>query len=128
MDNFNINISKEARKNLINLLKKNPSYSCIRIDYTPSCKGGGFDLFLDEFKENYIIESIDNLYFMYSDFLLSKALSLDILFKNETFMIKAVPKNKTQISSKNCSNNCGSCDNCSSCLSKANCHKNKKAN
>ncbi|WP_138205475.1 hypothetical protein [Haloimpatiens lingqiaonensis] len=122
MNFLKIDISKEAKDKLLELLKKNPSYSCVKIDYLPQCGNSHLDLCLDEFKSQYIIDEVDELFFMYKDYILLYVSSISIIYENDSFMLKAVPVNKSEakkIASKCCkTSNCNagcSCSNNSNC-------------
>lgn len=120
MNFLTIDVSKEAKNKLLELLKKNPSYSCIKIDYLPQCGNSHLDLCLDEFRSEYIIDEVDDLFFMYKDYILLYASSISIIYEDSSFMLKVVPADKSkakETSSKCCkTSNCsniGVCNNCS---------------
>ncbi|WP_035292824.1 hypothetical protein [Clostridium sp. KNHs214] len=123
MNFLKIDLSKEAKNKLMELLKKNPSYSCIKIDYLPQCGNSHVDLCLDEFKSEYIIDEVDDLFFMYKDYVPLYISSISVIYENSNFMLKAIPINKNK--SKETTSKCcktSKCENSCSCNNKSNCN------
>lgn len=106
MNNLKIYISKEAENQLHLLLENNKEYSCIRINIPPKCSKQNYELILDNFKPNYTIQKINNLFFIYDDSVCSYISSINIIHQNSHFMLKIDGINK----SKN--NKCECCSKC----------------
>lgn len=130
MENLKINISKEATTKLNKLINANPTYDCIKIDYEPQCGNNPINLYLDKFKSEYIIDQVDNVFFMYKDSITLFISCIDIIYENSDFMVKAIPANNDKkagcccCKTSNCHNNSTdkqcSCSN-SSCSNKSKC-------
>lgn len=111
-----INISKKAENNLLKMLNDN-DYSCIRFNQLKSCCGNIFvDILLDDIKENDIIYKINDLTVVYDKHLSEKVKSIEIIFKDNTFMMKIVPTIDKKSNCSGCSgchknSNCANCSN-----------------
>ncbi|MFD3155487.1 hypothetical protein ACFIJ5_01190 [Haloimpatiens sp. FM7330] len=115
---FRIKISKDCKQKFLQLLENNNEYSCIRFDFTPGCSNKNtVEIYLDEFKNGYVIENIDGLFVMYNEKISEYIKTIEVIYDNSTFMVKAEPIKSMQKSSCN-KNHCGKCcghKNCSKC-------------
>ncbi|ABS35101.1 hypothetical protein [Clostridium botulinum] len=119
-NNLEIYISKEASENLSKLLKEN-DYSCVRLSYVKSCCARGrLDIVLDNIKEKDLKHEYASIILVYNTEVSNNIKKVEIIYKNNDFMMKITPrdtngcrngccKNNT---SSNCNNNCNnSCNN-----------------
>ncbi|KEI99188.1 hypothetical protein N496_06275 [Clostridium botulinum A2B3 87] len=118
--NLEIYISKEASENLSKLLKEN-DYSCVRLSYVKSCCAKGrLDIVLDNIKEKDLKHEYASIILVYNNEVSNNIKKVEIIYKNNDFMMKITPrdtngckngccKNNT---SSNCNNSCNnSCNN-----------------
>lgn len=119
-----IEISQEAYKNLLNLLSVHREYNCVRFSYVSSCcKSARVDIILDELNEYDRIQKYNDISIAYSKEIVDKIKSINLIYKNSTFMLKCEPFDN---SLTGCTK--GGCTNCSSCSEKSNnqcAHKDK---
>ncbi|APH18588.1 hypothetical protein [Clostridium botulinum] len=113
-NNLEIYISKEASENLSKLLKEN-DYSCVRLSYVKSCCARGrLDIVLDNIKEKDLKHEYASIILVYNNEVSNNIKKVEIIYKNNDFMMKITPrdtngcrngccKNNT---SSNCNNNC----------------------
>ncbi|APQ74435.1 hypothetical protein RSJ21_07010 [Clostridium botulinum] len=119
-NNLEIYISKEASENLSKLLKEN-DYSCVRLSYVKSCCARGrLDIVLDNIKEKDLKHEYASIILVYNTEVSNNIKKVEIIYKNNDFMMKITPrdtngcrngccKNNT---SSNCNNSCNnSCNN-----------------
>ncbi|KEI91566.1 hypothetical protein [Clostridium botulinum] len=119
-NNLEIYISKEASENLSKLLKEN-DYSCVRLSYVKSCCARGrLDIVLDNIKEKDLKHEYASIILVYNNEVSNNIKKVEIIYKNNDFMMKITPrdtngckngccKNNT---SSNCNNSCNnSCNN-----------------
>ncbi|KEJ02340.1 hypothetical protein [Clostridium botulinum] len=119
-NNLEIYISKEASENLSKLLKEN-DYSCVRLSYVKSCCARGrLDIVLDNIKEKDLKHEYASIILVYNNEVSNNIKKVEIIYKNDDFMMKITPrdtngckngccKNNT---SSNCNNSCNnSCNN-----------------
>lgn len=109
-NDLEIDISKEAYDNLLKLLKEN-NYPCIRLSYIKSCCARVMvDLILDQIKEQDLKYKYKSITLVYDNNFYNNIKKLELIYKDNTFLIKVIPK------AKNCSkNSCFKNKNCSNC-------------
>jgi Fe-S cluster assembly iron-binding protein IscA len=108
-----IKISDEAAENLVKLLKQHTEYNCVRLSLIKSrCGHGSVEVVLDELDLGKKVEQINGLSVMYDDELEENMNEIELAFKNNGFVIKAVPKNQAKkgCSSSGCGGGC--CGEC----------------
>ncbi|NEZ46872.1 hypothetical protein FDF74_06545 [Clostridium niameyense] len=109
-----INISKQAENNLLKMLSDN-NYSCVRFHQLKSCCGNVLvDILLDDIKKNDVIYEINNLTVVYDKNLSEKVKSIEVIFKDNTFMMKITPTTDKRSNCTNCSG-CHKNSNCANC-------------
>lgn len=111
-----ISISDIAYIKLKQILDAHKEYSCVRLSYIKGCcKSCRVDIFLDDLinKDDHITKSIKNIKFIYNKDFKDNINSIEIIYKNCSFMIKVIP-NKTcsNCNSKSSSNKCNGCNEC----------------
>ncbi|WP_125153057.1 hypothetical protein [Clostridium rectalis] len=98
-----IRISQKAYNELLKLLDDNKEYNCINFSYySTCCQNGKISISLDNLKDNYIKDIIDNLNIIYNKDLLREIKQIDLVYKNNSFYVKAIPLTNT-------TNSCNSC-------------------
>lgn len=109
--NPKIEISNEAYTNLLNLLLAHKEYNCVRFSYVSSCcKNAKVDIILDEMNKNDFIEKHNDISIVYSKEVKDKIKSINLIYKNSTFMLKCEPfGNSTTSCTK------GGCSGCNGC-------------
>lgn len=112
-------LSKNASIRLTNLLDTHSQdYSCIRLSYYKGCcKSSNVEIYLDDFKnkEEYIVQIVDNIPFIYDEQITSNIKSIELKCENSSFMIKSTPTKHILRDCSTCNSGCGSKGNCSSC-------------
>ncbi|QGU96535.1 hypothetical protein GOM49_16760 [Clostridium bovifaecis] len=112
-------LSKDSSIQLRNLLDTHSQdYSCIRLSYYKGCcKSSNVEIYLDDFKnkEEYIVQIIDNIPFIYDEQVISNIKSIELKCENSSFMIKSTPIKPTLRDCSTCNSGCGSKGNCNSC-------------
>lgn len=107
---LDIDISKEALKNLSELLKQN-NYSCVRLSYVKSCCAKGrLDIILDDINKNDLTYKYDSLTIVYNMEVLNNVKNVEIIYKNHDFMMKITP-----LETNSCQNSCCKITSSSSC-------------
>ncbi|MGO5076157.1 hypothetical protein ACTQ4K_19955 [Clostridium sporogenes] len=120
-NNLEIYISKEASENLSNLLKEN-NYSCVRLSYVKSCCAKGrLDIILDDVKEKDLKHEYDSIILVYNNEVSNNIKKVEIIYKNNDFMMKITPRD-----TNGCKNGCCKNNSSSSCNSNCNNSCNKK--
>ncbi len=120
-NNLDIYISKEASENLSNLLKEN-NYSCVRLSYVKSCCAKGrLDIILDDIKEKDLKHEYDSIILVYNNEVSNNIKKVEIIYKNNDFMMKITPRD-----TNGCKNGCCKNNSSSSCNSNCNNSCNKK--
>ncbi|MGO5066734.1 MULTISPECIES: hypothetical protein [unclassified Clostridium] len=100
-NNLEIYISKEASENLSKLLEEN-HYSCVRLSYVKSCCAKGrLDIILDDIKEKDLKYNYDSIILVYNTEVSNNIKKVEIIYKNNNFMMKITPKD-----TNGCKNNC----------------------
>jgi hypothetical protein len=113
---MNIDVSNEAYSNLYALLTEHSEYNCVRFSYVNSCcKKVTVDVILDEINPNDSLKKINDINFVYSNTLEEKIKTINLVYKDSSFLVKCEPV----VQNKSCSN-CGN-DNkgCGGCGAKA---------
>lgn len=111
-----IEISKEAYTNLLNLLFTHKEYNCVRFSYVSSCcKNARIDIILDEINKNDFIKKYNDISIVYSKEVKNKIKSINLIYKNSTFMLKCEPFDNSLSSCAK--GGCSSCTGCSKCSS-----------
>lgn len=108
-----IKISDEASLNLTKLLKEHNEYNCVRLSLIKShCGHTNVDVVLDELDTSQKIIHINGLSIMHDDKLEENINEIELAFKNNGFVIKTIPVNKTKegCSSTGCGGSC--CGKC----------------
>ncbi|WP_434305162.1 hypothetical protein [Clostridium botulinum] len=112
-NNLEIYISKEASENLSNLLKEN-HYSCVRLSYVKSCCAKGrLDIILDDIKEKDLKHEYDSIILVYNNDVSNNIKKVEIIYKNNDFMMKITPRD-----TNGCKNGCCKNNSSSSCNKK----------
>ncbi|MCW6076512.1 hypothetical protein [Clostridium sporogenes] len=120
-NNLDIYISKEASENLSNLLKEN-HYSYVRLSYVKSCCAKGrLDIILDDIKEKDLKHEYDSIILVYNNEVSNNIKKVEIIYKNNDFMMKITPRD-----TNGCKNGCCKNNSSSSCNSNCNNSCNKK--
>ncbi|NCI75131.1 hypothetical protein EJM68_20975 [Clostridium botulinum] len=110
--NLEIYISKEASENLSKLLKEN-DYSCIRLSYVKSCCAKGrLDIVLDNIKEKDSKHEYASIILVYNNEVSNNIKKVEIIYKNNDFMMKITPRDTNGCKNGCCKNNASSnCNN-----------------
>lgn len=120
-DNLEIYISKEASKNLSKLLKEN-HYSCVRLSYVKSCCAKGqLDIILDDIKEKDLKYNCNSIILVYDNEVSDNIKKVEIIHKNNNFMMKITPKNNNSCKNSCCNNHTSS--TCNNNCNNSNCNK-----
>lgn len=104
MNKIKIKVSYKAYDEIENLLKKHPEYNCIKLIYNEGCCRNNISILLDNVNHNFIVDKVDNLHVIYDNILLNNISEIQIVFKNNKFMIKTIKKNN------NCNSSCNNCN------------------
>ncbi|HDK7160172.1 TPA: hypothetical protein PTW06_000329 [Clostridium botulinum] len=110
--NLEIYISKEASENLSKLLKEN-DYSCVRLSYVKSCCAKGrLDIVLDNIKEKDLKHEYASIILVYNNEVSNNIKKVEIIYKNNDFMMKITPRDTNSCKNGCCKNNTSSnCNN-----------------
>ncbi|HCL4437977.1 hypothetical protein FDB72_18705 [Clostridium botulinum] len=110
--NLEIYISKEASENLSKLLKEN-DYSCVRLSYVKSCCAKGrLDIVLDNIKEKDLKHEYASIILVYNNEVSNNIKKVEIIYKNNDFMMKITPRDTNGCKNGCCKNNTSSnCNN-----------------
>ncbi|NFA79574.1 hypothetical protein EXM61_18745 [Clostridium botulinum] len=110
--NLEIYISKEASENLSRLLKEN-DYSCVRLSYVKSCCAKGrLDIVLDNIKEKDSKHEYASIILVYNNEVSNNIKKVEIIYKNNDFMMKITPRDTNGCKNGCCKNNASSnCNN-----------------
>ncbi|KRU24364.1 hypothetical protein VT91_17180 [Clostridium sporogenes] len=110
--NLEIYISKEASENLSKLLKEN-DYSCVRLSYVKSCCARGrLDIILDNIKEKDLKHEYASIILVYNNDVSNNIKKVEIIYKNNDFMMKITPRDTNGCRNGCCKNNTSSnCNN-----------------
>ncbi|HDK7137386.1 TPA: hypothetical protein PTV74_000410 [Clostridium botulinum] len=110
--NLEIYISKEASQNLSKLLKEN-DYSCVRLSYVKSCCAKGrLDIVLDNIKEKDSKHEYASIILVYNNEVSNNIKKVEIIYKNNDFMMKITPRDTNGCKNGCCKNNTSSnCNN-----------------
>ncbi|NFJ17798.1 hypothetical protein FC892_18665 [Clostridium botulinum] len=105
-------ISKEASENLSKLLKEN-DYSCVRLSYVKSCCARGrLDIILDNIKEKDLKHEYASIILVYNNEVSNNIKKVEIIYKNNDFMMKITPRDTNGCRNGCCKNNTSSnCNN-----------------
>ncbi|ACO83451.1 hypothetical protein [Clostridium botulinum] len=111
-NNLEIYISKEASENLSKLLKEN-DYSCVRLSYVKSCCAKGrLDIVLDNIKEKDSKHEYASIILVYNNEVSNNIKKVEIIYKNNDFMMKITPRDTNGCKNGCCKNNTSSnCNN-----------------
>ncbi|KEI80591.1 hypothetical protein EXM35_18135 [Clostridium botulinum] len=111
-NNLKIYISKEASENLSKLLKEN-DYSCVRLSYVKSCCARGrLDIVLDNIKEKDLKHEYASIILVYNNEVSNNIKKVEIIYKNNDFMMKITPRDTNGCKNGCCKNNASSnCNN-----------------
>ncbi|AUM87370.1 hypothetical protein CF055_05045 [Clostridium botulinum] len=111
-NNLEIYISKEASENLSKLLKEN-DYSCVRLSYVKSCCARGrLDIVLDNIKEKDLKHEYASIILVYNTEVSNNIKKVEIIYKNNDFMMKITPRDTNGCRNGCCKNNTSSsCNN-----------------
>ncbi|RHW64385.1 hypothetical protein [Clostridium botulinum] len=111
-NNLEIYISKEASENLSKLLKEN-DYSCVRLSYVKSCCAKGrLDIVLDNIKEKDSKHEYASIILVYNNEVSNNIKKVEIIYKNNDFMMKITPRDTNGCRNGCCKNNTSSnCNN-----------------
>ncbi|NFT15796.1 hypothetical protein FDF21_16715 [Clostridium botulinum] len=111
-NNLEIYISKEASENLSKLLKEN-DYSCVRHSYVKSCCARGrLDIVLDNIKEKDLKHEYASIILVYNNEVSNNIKKVEIIYKNNDFMMKITPRDTNGCKNGCCKNNASSnCNN-----------------
>ncbi|KEJ00624.1 hypothetical protein N494_06480 [Clostridium botulinum A2B7 92] len=111
-NNLEIYISKEASENLSKLLKEN-DYSCVRLSYVKSCCAKGrLDIILDNIKEKDLKHEYASIILVYTNEVSNNIKKVEIIYKNNDFMMKITPRDTSGCKNGCCKNNTSSnCNN-----------------
>ncbi|MBE1305365.1 hypothetical protein JQ038_00835 [Clostridium botulinum] len=111
-NNLEIYISKEASENLSKLLKEN-DYSCVRLSYVKSCCARGrLDIVLDNIKEKDLKHEYASIILVYNNEVSNNIKKVEIIYKNDDFMMKITPRDTNGCKNGCCKNNTSSnCNN-----------------
>ncbi|NFH20068.1 hypothetical protein FC835_18365 [Clostridium botulinum] len=111
-NNLEIYISKEASENLSKLLKEN-DYSCVSLSYVKSCCARGrLDIILDNIKEKDLKHEYASIILVYNNEVSNNIKKVEIIYKNNDFMMKITPRDTNGCRNGCCKNNTSSnCNN-----------------
>ncbi|NFJ31803.1 hypothetical protein FC883_19100 [Clostridium botulinum] len=111
-NNLEIYISKGASENLSKLLKEN-DYSCVRLSYVKSCCARGrLDIVLDNIKEKDLKHEYASIILVYNNEVSNNIRKVEIIYKNNDFMMKITPRDTNGCRNGCCKNNTSSnCNN-----------------
>ena len=118
MDKYpQIEISEEAILNLNALLKEHSEYNCVRFTCGSSCcNKPKLDIMLDEISSSDICQEYKDIKIVYSRELEDTIESINLIYKDSTFMLKFEPVDKSLTASNE---GCLTCNkknsNCHSC-------------
>ncbi|EJO5347819.1 hypothetical protein NRP93_001911 [Clostridium botulinum] len=105
---LDIHISKNALENLSKLLNEN-EYSCVRLSYVKSCCAKGrLDIILDDFKKEDLKYKYDSIIIVYNTEVCNNIKKVEIIYKNNNFMMKITPVDNNNCKNGSCKNNCSS--------------------
>ncbi|AYF53799.1 hypothetical protein G8S49_07190 [Clostridium botulinum C] len=93
-------------------------YNCIRLSHIKGCcKSSKVDIYLDDLqnKKDYNIKYIKNIPFIYNKDFANNINSIEIIYKNSSFMMKVIPKKNCSNCKYGCHTNSTFRNNCNSC-------------
>lgn len=112
-----IKLSKAAHDKLMEMINLNKEYTSVRFVYSNGCcKSAKVDIYLDNFKEGDIKNTIEDLPILYDETLLDSIVALTIAYRDSSFWVKTESsKNSNTHCSKTDSDSCNGCSgNCGS--------------
>jgi Fe-S cluster assembly iron-binding protein IscA len=117
-----IKISEKAYDKIMELLNIHKEYDCVRFSYSPGCcKSPKVSILLDNADNIDIIDKIENITLIYDDNLINNIREIQLIYKNNSFAVKALPRNNEFSCNNKNHNDDSSCDRvCSKCSKKCN--------
>lgn len=118
MNKIKIKISEEAYKQILSLLNLNKDYTHLRLEKGNCCKNK-VSLILDTPKPGDIEDCIENLPLLYNMELANLLKEITIVYRENSFMIKALNIKDSQNLCNNCTKSkegCTNCNRCSGCI------------
>ncbi|KGK86995.1 hypothetical protein [Clostridium sp. HMP27] len=117
MDKLKIKISEQAYNKILNILKNDDQFDCVKFSMESSCCNPKVGIYLDDL--NNISnedkkDTIEDLNIIYPKALTEKVKEVQLVYRNSGFMIKSIPLKE----STGCSGKSGSNSGCSGCSSK----------
>lgn len=103
MNKPKLKISESAYEELLDILKKNPEYTHLKLKHLNKCCGTRIELVFDVDNEGLIEDTVESLKILYNHSFSEEIKEVIILFKDFNFMIKATPWNESK---KKCSGKC----------------------
>lgn len=120
MNKIKIKISEEAYERLLNLLELNNEYTHLRLERGNCCKDK-VALVLDTPKSEDIEDCIEDLPLLYTMELKDFLKEITIVYREDSFMVKALNAEGSQSFCTNCTkskDHCTNCNNCNGCIKK----------
>ncbi|AEB74860.1 hypothetical protein [Clostridium botulinum] len=112
-------LSHESYDKLKELLNNhNKDYNCVRLTHIKGCcKSSRVDIYLDilQDRKDYNIKYIKNIPFIYNKDFANNINSVEIIYKNSSFMMKVIPNKNCSSCEYGCHSNSTSRNNCNSC-------------
>lgn len=88
MNKPKIKISEKAYYEIIDMIKKNPEYTHMKISHNSKCCGTKVDFILDNDNEGLIEDFIEDLKILYSNDFLESVQELIVTFEDNSFKAK----------------------------------------
>lgn len=115
MNKIKIKISEEAYKEILNLLVMHKEYTHLRLEKGHCCRNK-VSLILDNPKPDDIEDCIEDLPLLYSNDLSNLLKEVDIVYRNNSFMIKASNIDDSNSFCNRCTKSNNNCSNCKKCI------------
>lgn len=117
MDKLKIKISEQAYDKILNILKNDDSFDCVKFSMESTCCNPKVGIYLDALNKaanEDMRDAIENLNIIYPKALIEKVKEVQLVYRNNGFMIKSIPLKE----STGCSGKSGCGSGCSGCSSK----------
>lgn len=112
-----IKISETAYDKIMELLSAHTEYECVKFSYSPGCcKSPNVSILLDTIDRSNIIDKIDDLNIIYDENLINNISEIQLIYRNNDFAVKALPRDNVFSCNKKHGDNSSSCGSgCSKC-------------
>lgn len=117
MDKLKIKISEQAYDKILNILKNDTNFDCVKFSMESSCCNPKVGIYLDDLNNisnDDSKDTIEDLNIIYPKTLTEKVKEVQLVYRNNGFMIKSIPLKE----STGCSGKSGCGSGCSGCSSK----------